>query len=39
MIYSVMLISGIQQIDSVIHIHIVIIFQILYPHKLLLSIE
>ena len=35
MIYSVVLVSGVQQSDSVIHIHISILFQILFPYRLL----
>ena len=31
LIYSVVLVSGVQQSDSVIHIHISILFQILFP--------
>ena len=34
-----MLVSGIQQSDSVIHIHVSILFQILFPFRLLQSIE
>ena len=34
-----MLISGVQQSDSVIHIHISILFQILIPFRLLQNIE
>ena len=33
------IVSGIWQSDSVIHIHIFIHFQILYPHRLLQNIE
>ena len=32
-------ISGVQQRDSVIHIHIAILSQILFPHRLLQNIE
>ena len=39
MIYNVVLVSGIQQSDSVIHIHIFILFQILFPYRLLHNIE
>ena len=31
MIYNVVLVSGVQQNDSVIHIHISILFQIIFP--------
>ena len=34
-----MLVSGVQQSDLVIHIHIFLLFQILFPHKLLQNIE
>ena len=34
-----MLISAVQQSDSVIHIHIFILFQILFPYRLLHNIE
>ena len=33
------LVSGIQQIDSLIHIHMSILFQILFIYRLLESIE
>ena len=33
------LVSGVQQSDSVIHIHVSILFQILFPFRLLQSIE
>ena len=36
---NVALLSGIQQSDSTIHIHISILFQILFPFRLLHSIE
>ena len=39
LIYNVVLVSGIQQRGSVIHIHIFILFQILYPYRLLQNIE
>ena len=39
MIYNVVLVSGVQQSDSVIHIHVSIIFQILLPFRLLQNIE
>ena len=32
--YNVVLISGVQQSDSVIHIHVSILFQILFPYRL-----
>ena len=34
-----MLVSGVQQSDSVIHIHVAILFQILFPFRLLHNIE
>ena len=34
-----MLVSGIQQSDSVIHIHIFILFEISFPYRLLKNIE
>ena len=37
--YNVVLVSGIQQSESVIHIHISILFQILFPYRSLQSIE
>ena len=37
MIYKVVLVSVIQQSESVIHIYLSIPFQILYPHRLLQS--
>ena len=39
MIYNVVLVSGVQQSDSVIHIHISPLFQILFPYRLLQNIE
>ena len=39
MINNVVLVSGIQQNDSVIHIHVSILFQILFPFRLLRNIE
>ena len=39
MINNVVLVSGVQQSDSVIHIHVSILFQILFPSKLLQNIE
>ena len=39
MISNVMLVSGIQQSDSVIHMHVSILFQILFPISLLHNIE
>ena len=38
MINNVVLISGVQQSDSVIHIHVSILFQILFPFRLLQNI-
>ena len=35
MIYNVVFVSGVQQSDSVIHMHIPILFQILFPYKIL----
>ena len=37
--YNVVLVSGVQYSDSVIHIHGSILFQILFPYRLLQSIE
>ena len=34
-----MLVSGVQQSDSVIHIHVSILFQILFPFRLLQNTE
>ena len=39
LIYSVVLVSGVQQSEQVIHIHISILFQILFPYRSLQSIE
>ena len=39
MIYNVVLVSGVEQSDSVLHIHITILFQILFPYRLLQNIE
>ena len=39
LINNVMIVSGIQQSDSVIHIHTFILFQILFPFRLLWSTE
>ena len=39
LIYNVVLASGVQQSDPVIHIHISILFQILFPYRLLQNIE
>ena len=39
MIDNVMLVSGVQQSDSVIHTHVCTLFQVLFPFKLLQSIE
>ena len=37
--YNVVLVSGVEQCDLVIHIHVCILFQILFPYRLLQSIE
>ena len=39
LINNVVLVSGVQQIDSVIHIHVSILLQILFHHRLLQDIE
>ena len=39
MIYSVVLVSHVQQSDSGIHIHVSVLFQILFSFRLLQSIE
>ena len=39
LIKNVVLVSGVQQSDSVIHIHVSIRFQILFPVRLLQNIE
>ena len=39
MIYDVVVISGVQKSDSAIHIHVSVLFQILFPYRLLKSIE
>ena len=39
LIYSIVLVSGVQQSDSVIHTYISILFQILFPHRLLQNTE
>ena len=39
LIYNVVLVSGVQPNDSVIHIHISLLFQILSPCRLLQSTE
>ena len=39
MINNVVLVSGVQQSDSLIHIHVSILFQILFPFRLLHNIE
>ena len=39
MINNVVLVSGVPQSDSVIHIHVSILFQILFPFKLLHNIK
>ena len=38
LVNTVVLVSGVQQSDSVIHIHISILFQIIFPYRLLQSI-
>ena len=39
MINKAVLVSGVQQSDSVIHIHVSILFQILFPFRLSQNIE
>ena len=39
LIYNVVLVSGVQQSGSVMHIHLSVLFQILFPYRLLLSVE
>ena len=39
LINHVVLVSGVQQSDSVMHIHVSILFQILFPFRLLQNIE
>ena len=39
MINNVVLVLGVQQSDSVIHIHVSILFQIIFPFRLLQNIE
>ena len=39
MINNVVLVSGVQQSDSIIHIHVSILFQILFPFRLLQNIK
>ena len=39
LIYNVMLVSGVQQSESIIHIHISTLFKILFPYRPLRSIE
>ena len=39
LLYNVVLISGVQQRDSVIHINVSILLQILFPYRLLQVIE
>ena len=39
MIKNVVLVSGVQQSDSVIHIHVSVLFKILFPFRLLHNIE
>ena len=39
MINNILLVSGVQQSDSVIHMHKAILFQVLFPYRLLQNIE
>ena len=39
LINNVVLVSGIQESDSVIHIHVSLLFQILFPFRLLHNIK
>ena len=39
MIYNVVLVSGVQQSDSIIHMYVTILFQVLFPFQLLPNIE
>ena len=39
LINDVVLVSGVQQSDSVVHIHVSVLFQILFPFRLLQNIE
>ena len=39
LIYNIVYVSGVKHSDSVIHIHISILFQILFPYRLLHNIE
>lgn len=39
MVNNVVLVSGIQRSDSIIHIHVSILFQILFPVRLLCNVE
>ena len=39
MINNVVIVSGVQQSDSVVHVHVSILFQILFPVRLLHNIE
>ena len=39
LMYYLVLVSGVQQSESVTHMHIFTLFQILSPHRLLQSIE
>ena len=39
LIYNVVLVSGVQQSDSVIHTYLSLLFQILFPYRLLQDIE
>lgn len=38
LINNVVLVSGVQQSDSVIHVHVSILFQILFPLRLLWNV-
>ena len=37
--FNVVLVSGVQQSDSVIHIHVSILFQVIFPFRLLQNTE
>ena len=39
LIYNVVLVSAVQQSESVMHIHVFTLFQIIFPYKLLKNIE
>ena len=39
MINNIVLVSGVQQSDLIIHIHVSILFQIIFPFRLLQNIE